>query len=88
MDSKDLAHTEISIVLRYSHQHHHHLPQDCALHHLQEVDRCGGVVAVVIVDICHTAGVALPVHEGDDGHEVEGERHERHPQLAQGIVES
>ena len=44
-------------------------------------------MAVVVVDICDPTGVCLPVHEGDDGHEVEGERHERHPQLAQGVVE-
>ena len=46
-------------------------------------------MARVIISIRHdyTASLALPVHEGDDGHEVEGKRHERHPQLAQGVVE-
>ena len=44
-------------------------------------------MAVVIVDICHTTGVALPVHEGDDGHEVEGKSHERNSELSQRVVE-
>ena len=63
------------------------LPENRPLQHLQKVDGLGGVVAVVVVDICDPTGVCLPVHEGDDGHEVEGKRHERHPQLAQGVVE-
>ena len=45
--------------------------QDGTLQHLQEVDRLGGVVPVVIVDVGNSAGVCLPVEEGDDGHEVE-----------------
>ena len=44
-------------------------------------------MAVVIVDICHTTGVTLPVHEGDDCHEVEGESHERNSEFSQRVVE-
>ena len=44
-------------------------------------------MAIVIVNICHTTGVTLPVHEGDDGHEVEGESHERNSELSQRVVE-
>ena len=44
-------------------------------------------MAIVVVDICHTTRVALPVHEGDDCHEVEGESHERNSELSQGVVE-
>ena len=44
-------------------------------------------MAVVVIDICHTTGVALPVHEGDDGHKVEGESHERNSELSQWVVE-
>ena len=89
MDGVHLAHTETESLSPqpHSHHHYHHLPQYWTLQHLQEVDRGGGVVAVVIIDICHTTGVALPVHEGDDGHKVEGESHERNSELSQWVVE-
>ena len=44
-------------------------------------------MTVVILPVCHTTGVALPVHEGDDRHEVEGESHEGNSQLSQRVVE-
>ena len=46
-------------------------------------------MARVIISIRHdhTASLALPVHEGDDRHEVEGESHERNSQLSQRVIE-
>ena len=46
-------------------------------------------MTVVIESVCHyyAASIALPVHEGDDRHEVEGESHEGNSQLSQRVVE-
>ena len=46
-------------------------------------------MAVVIESVCHSyaSSIALPVHEGDDCHEVEGEGHERNSELSQRVVE-
>ena len=46
-------------------------------------------MTVVIESVCHyyAASIALPVHEGDDRHEVEGESHERNSQLSQRVIE-
>ena len=46
-------------------------------------------MAIVVVSVCNSyaSSIALPVHEGDDGHEVEGESHEGNSELSQGVVE-